>query len=89
MNLVVYLILWVAIGLFAGVMSNWVTNASLWPWFVLDLLAGVTGALLFGYCIVNALFGMCAVLSAYSLASALFGACLFVLAAWGIRKLMA
>lgn len=86
MNLVIYIILWLGIGLFTGVIANWITDATIWPWFVLDLLAGAIGAILFGYVILNLLFGMPIVLSAYSLAAALTGACFLLFINWVIRK---
>lgn len=87
MNLIIFIILWVGIGLFAGVIVNWITEASIWPWFVLDLFAGATGAVLFGYTLLNHLFGMSIVLSVFSLIAAVAGACLCLIVNWFIRKI--
>jgi len=80
MNLVVYLVLWVAIGLFAGVVANWIFGAGAWRSYVVDLLIGVVGAVAAAYFLLNALFGMNTILSAFSIVMAILGAstCLFI-----------
>ena len=86
MNLVVYLVLWVAIGLFAGVIANWVSGRRAWAALIIDLVIGVIGAVVAAFFLLDALFGMNTILSAFSILMAIMGAatCLFV--SWMIQK---
>ena len=86
MNLAVYLVLWVAIGLFAGVIANWVSGRHALALLLIDLIIGVIGAIAAAYFLLFALFDMKTVLSAFSILMAIMGAatCLFV--SWLIRR---
>lgn len=78
MNIVMYGVLWSAIGLLSGLVVNWVSEAATWPWFWVDLLAGFIGAILFGYLIPLLLYGSTVTHNAYSLLFALLGAALML-----------
>lgn len=86
MNLIVYLVLWVAIGLFAGVVANWTLGRNAWPSLFIDLLIGVIGAIAAAYFLLNALFGMQTILSAFSIIMAIMGAATCLLISWLIRN---
>jgi len=88
MNIVVYLVLWVSIGLVCGLIAHWTSGAAVWPWFWVYLSAGLLGALIFGYFLASAFFGIDVALSAYSLLFALVGALLFLAGAHIARQRM-
>lgn len=86
MNLVLYLILWIAIGFFAGVVANWISSSRVWPWFWADLTVGAIGAVAASFFLLNALFGMDTVLSAFSVLTAILGAAACLFLSWLLRK---
>ncbi len=88
MSIVIYLALWVAIGLLAGVIANWISETGVWPWFWVDLFCGLSGAIISGYFVTKALFGISVVLSAFSLILAGAGAVLLLLLARVLRRIM-
>ncbi len=83
----ILVILWILIGLIVGLVANWLGKACRWPWFWLDLLIAVLGAIIFAYVVGLALFGPIILISAWSLVLALFGAVNFLLFTWLLRKL--
>lgn len=79
MNLVLYIVLWATIGLFAGFIASWLSGNNAWGWFFLNLAVGFAGAIGFGYFLSDALLGMQGTLSAYSILFAIFGATLLLI----------
>lgn len=88
MNLIIYLILWIAIGLFVGAVSNWISSSRIWPWFWFDLAIGVIGAVGAAYFALRVLFNMSVVLSAYSIVMAILGASICMWLVWLIRRIL-
>jgi uncharacterized membrane protein YeaQ/YmgE (transglycosylase-associated protein family) len=90
MNFVTYFILWVFVGLFAGVVANWISTRSsahcAWQRFGVDLLIGAIGAVMAAYAVLYTLFGMDTVLSSFSIIMAVAGAAVFLFISWLLRK---
>ncbi len=88
MNIVIYLVLWSAIGILFGVIANWITEMEAWPWFWVDLFCGFVGAIIAGYFVTRALFGMEVVVSAFSLLFSGAGATLLLLLSRLLHRMM-
>ncbi len=86
MNIVVYLVVWAVIGLLIGFLANWITKSCVWPWFWIDLLVGMLGAIITAYFIGGSILGIIAILTPISLLFAVIGAVNFLLIAWLIKK---
>ncbi|MDR0898676.1 MAG: hypothetical protein LBN04_12595 [Oscillospiraceae bacterium] len=71
MNIILYGMLWITIGLSVGVIAHWLSEMPVWPDFAVYLGLGLLGGLGGGYALTLVLFGMGTVLSAYSLLMAL------------------
>lgn len=74
MNIILYLVLWSAVGVSAGVLAHWLSCERMWPNFGRDVAAGFVGGVLGGAWLSSAVGGAVTVYSAFSLLFALAGA---------------